>query len=232
MKPKLEDTLKGGFGGLYGEVVTHDCYRLRSLKFVPDVIFDIGANIGVFTRFARTLFPQALIVAVEPDPENASTFRTFTPFDPNLVLEQKALGAGQIYHGTTHRNGSGATYLSAGLGYPKEQMDLAVTMKNGLELSSVESMTLGDIVWKYWRIRPAKYLMKIDCEGAENTIWEDDSSMAALRAMDYIAMEVHWYALHGAVVEEVNKATSKALHGLGRTHNCHLDGVHFWATKR
>ena len=66
---KLEESLNGGYKGLYGEVVDRDEYHLRDLadvvsindpkfihdpghprgfNFIPDVVIDLGANVGVF----------------------------------------------------------------------------------------------------------------------------------------------------------------------------------------
>jgi FkbM family methyltransferase len=36
----------------------------------PKVIFDCGANIGMFAIFTKNAFPDAQIICVEPDPEN------------------------------------------------------------------------------------------------------------------------------------------------------------------
>jgi len=228
---KLEDTLGGEYSGLYGEVVTEDTYRLRQLKFQPDLIFDIGANVGIFTRYARELFPKAKIVAVEPNPENCIHFRKFTQLS-NIFLMEYALGSGGIvYHGTTARNGSGETYLSAGLGYPADSMEVAVETQQGLEHARVPALTLAEIVEPHWA-RASRRLLKIDCEGAENTIWGDGASMDILRAADYVTMEVHDYALTGAEHPKVVAATLKALGSLEKTHNCQRDGVHFWATKK
>ena len=74
--------------------------------------------------------------------------------------------------------------------------------------------------------------MKIDCEGGENTIWGDPASMLALRLMDYIAMEIHHYALHGGELPHVVRITADALAKLGDTFDCQMDGVHFWANRR
>jgi FkbM family methyltransferase len=41
----------------------------------PDVIFDLGANIGMSAVYMRTLYPQARIFAFEPDPVNARVLR-------------------------------------------------------------------------------------------------------------------------------------------------------------
>lgn len=229
---KLEDTLNGGYSGLYGEVVTHDTYRLRTIPWQPEIIFDIGANIGIFARFARELFPKALIVSVEPDPENAAIYTKFTR-DRHTCLVNRALGSGrQVYHGLTARNGSGETYLSSGLGYPDKAMENLALCNHSIELSNVSSVTLSDLLDTYPLNKGDKSILKCDCEGAENSIWEDEASMKALARMDYICMEVHFYALTGIELPEVVAKTSAALKSLERTHHCELDGVHFWATKK
>src|ERR1044072_3477914 len=157
---RLEDTLNGGYKGLYGEVVEADCYRLRQLKFIPDIIFDVGANIGVFARFARELFPGALIVSVEPNFENRVHYTKFTKPHSRTVILNKALGMGPIYHGLTARNGSGETYLSAGLGYPKELMEKAVAEKQGLELAMAASVPLSSLIDRFW-FPGAKCVLKV-----------------------------------------------------------------------
>jgi FkbM family methyltransferase len=220
----LEETLGGGWKGLHHEVVVEDCYRLRTLDFVPDVVFDIGANVGTFTRHARSLFPNAYIVAVEPDPENAVHWRKFTPDDVRVVLWQEAIGEGQIYRGVTARNGSGETYLSAGLGYPAEliekQMDLTPVPVPSARLSSFAFYAKGQT------------LMKIDCEGAENFIFDHEPSRAFLHTIDYIAMEIHFYAINGSEYSKMQETILSGLCDLANTHDCHFEGVHFWARKR
>lgn len=224
---KLEESLNGGYLGLYGEVVTEDCYRLRQLTFQPEVIFDVGANVGVFARHAREVFPGALIVSLEPDPVNCSIFREFT-HDRRTVLIEKALGYGSIYHGLTARNGAGETYLSKGqLGYPGDQMEQDLS----LELSTVQSIELWELVREYG-LNGKTWMLKLDCEGAENTIWKSKRSMIAFRGMDYIAAEIHFYALNGAEQWGVRRKTLEAIHSLDNTHDWTLDNVHLWATRK
>src|SRR5271154_1216058 len=96
---RIEDTLNGGYGGLYGEVVTHDCYRLKKLPFIPEIIYDMGSNVGCFSLFAKSLFPNAKIIAVEPDDENYSHYLRFvaTKYKDVLIIH-RAIGApGQVY---------------------------------------------------------------------------------------------------------------------------------------
>lgn len=228
---KLVDALNGGYAGLYGEVVTADIYRLRSVQFQPDVIFDIGANIGIFSRFARSLFPKARIIALEPHPENCAVFREHTQ-DENTLLIQNALGNGhQVYHGTTARNGSGETYLSTGLGYPVKDMIETVESGSGLERSGIDrSVRFHELIHTHRGDGPV--IAKIDCEGAENTIWESPYNRAVLATIDYICMEIHPYALHGAELPKVLAAQDKAIEELKLTHHCKRDGVHLWAIKK
>lgn len=224
---KLEDTLNGGYKGLYGEVVTHDCYKVRQLDFVPDLVFDIGANIGVFTRFARSLWPNALIVAVEPHPDNVDVFFEHTKF-PDLIFEHKALGKGNLWHNKGARNGSGESYVSSGLGYNDKEMSAT----DSTERSDIATITIDKLVKLYWR-QGMKTVMKIDCEGGENVIWEDEPSMEALRKMDYICMETHFYALHGGqMYDEMKQKTLAALKSLEDTHHCYFEHPHFQARKK
>lgn len=223
--------LKRDYLGLYGEVVTCDTYKLKQLRFVPALVLDIGANIGIFSRFARQLWPQAKIVAVEPHEANCEYFRVMT-HDPNTTLIQKALGRGKIYHGLTSvLNGSGETYLSAGLGYPEKRMQEEFQTSGRYVPSTVPTLMLSELAEAYWR-PGMKTVLKVDCEGAENVIWGHKPSMDVLRNMDYLAMEIHYYALDGALHPEVVEQTQAALKSLEATHVCFLEGVHFWATKR
>lgn len=222
---KLEDTLEGGYPGLFGEVVTEDIYRLQKLEFIPDIIIDIGANVGIFARYARFLFPGATIICVEPDPANRKIFRKFTK-DRDIYLLGVGLGSGQLYHPTTAKNGAGEVYISAGLGYPKAKLETS-----GFEQPAIPSMRLHQLVEEYCE-RWDKTLLKLDCEGAENSIWDHPMDMRALKTFDYIAGEIHFYAHTGEEVPEVREKTMEALAELAETHTVELDNVNLWARKK
>lgn len=220
----LEECLGGGWGGLHGEVVTHDSYRICQLDFVPDLVFDIGANVGTFTRHAMEQFPRASIVAVEPDPENIAHFRKFTDMT-RVVLIEGAIGDGEVYRASGAANGSGEVYMTPGAaGYTK------ANLKSSPQFSptSVQSFTLAEIIKSRWS-RHLKTVVKIDCEGSENSIFSDPQSMKYLAMMDYIAIEIHRYAFTGAQQEEANRLAANAIETLKETHDCEVDGVHFWA---
>lgn len=221
----LKDSLGGGYAGLYGEVVTEDCYRLKQMKFVPEVVFDIGGNIGIFARYAAALFPQAKIISVEPNPQNCADFKRFTD-SANILLLEAALGRGSVFQGKGAANGAHESYLSSGLGYRGEELEQCTAHQQ----VPVLTFMLNEI------FTPAharkKTLMKIDCEGAENIIWQHAPSMQVLRQIDYLVMELHMYALTARDQQEVVSVTAAALESLEATHRCEREGVYFWATKK
>lgn len=221
----LSESLNGKFDGLYGEVVTEDVYKFKELRFTPSVVIDMGANVGTASRFIRELFPDCLIVAIEPNPSNLEVFKQFTK-DGNLILIEKAIGTGKVYHGLTAANGSGETYLSNSEAFPENKM----LKDNRMESCEVQTIRLSEIISKY--VYPFdKLVIKMDIEGNENSLFFDPIEMAALRRADYLAAEVHRYALTSNETEKVNKQTAEALLSLQNTHYCVEEGVHFYATK-
>lgn len=225
LENKLEDTLGGKWKGLYGEVVTEDCYKLRSLSYSPDLIIDIGANVGTFTRHAKSIFPQATILAVEPHPENAAHFRKFTDL-PDVILLEAALGRGPVYRVKGAANGSGEVYMTGCPGYPR----IDIALRSDFELQKVRALSLSTIIEYAWE-PGLKTAIKIDCEGAENSIWNPED-LKSLQRMDYIAIELHRYAMDGSLQEEVNQLTEDGIRELSATHRVETKGVHLWARKK
>jgi len=219
-------TLNGGYDGLFGEVVTEDCYGIKKLDFVPDVIFDIGANVGIFTRYARSLFPKAFIVAVEPNEENRTHLQKFTQLD-DMVVISAALGNGQVYHATGAVNGAHEVYVSPCLGYSEKGLKGNPCMVP----SDVFSVSLADIFHPHVQ-RGDKTLMKIDCEGGENCLWEDPESMALLSTIDYITMELHYHGAHGGEMKRLREVTDNAINSLVDTHYIERDHIYVKARKR
>src|SRR5579863_5011692 len=132
---RLEDTLNGGYGGLYGEVVTEDTYGLRKVVGGIGLVLDIGANVGTFTRFARELFSNAFIVAVEPDPENFIHLQKFTN-TYGIKFLNNALGHGRMWKQMNAPNGAHESYLPVGMGYNDSEY----------ETTGISALMLDDIM--------------------------------------------------------------------------------------
>jgi hypothetical protein len=117
-------TLTQEYESLRGEIVDSDIYHMRDVEdivsindpnfvhvkghkrpfyFEPNCIIDLGANIGLFSRYASELFPDALVVAVEPDKINIETFRSLTNNDKILLVE-KAIGSGKVWKSNNSKN--------------------------------------------------------------------------------------------------------------------------------
>lgn len=223
------------FPYLFDELVRQDCYRLQSVPFAPDVVLDIGANVGVFTSYARFFFPAAHIHAFEPNQRNFAHLLRHTGHLPNVSRWKVALGTGPVWHCPVEHIvrpyfAGGERYLSEGqLGAPAgsfaEQFEFT--------RSDVPALSLAEMVEAYGYHGIA--IAKIDVEGAENCIFNHPPSMAALRRCDYVAMELH-YQLDGTgpVYEHDKPTIRQSLLSLSDTHDCEFDEPHnlFFATRK
>lgn len=219
---KLEDALNGGYRGLYGEVVEQDCYRLKDLDFVPSVVWDLGANIGVFTRYAQSLFPKTTFIhAVEPNKENCAVFRKFTDM-ANCHLYEAAIGRDVVFRAKNAPNGAHEGYLSL-----SDQIDIADV--DGLEIQDIPVWTLEDLGF-YWDLH--RTVLKIDIEGNENTIWEHKPSMDILKKVDYIVVEIHPHVLHGEERAKAKENLQNAIKTLSETHDVEYEHIYLFAKKK
>lgn len=231
MIEKIEDSLNGGYDGLYGEVVIEDVYKLKSVQFIPDAIIDLGANVGIFTRYARELFPNALIISVEPNEENFKVLTYFTEIN-NWVPLNMAIGKGQLWHNLGAANGSGESYVSSGIGYGGEEMESAERKGNGVEKSEIKTTLPSALIQQY--VTPGqKYLVKMDIEGGEHAVFQDKESIEVLKNADYVCGEFHLYALSaGKMYDEVVQKIGEFISELMKTHLVTLNNMDFTATKK
>ena len=86
------------------EVFQEHCYApIGTMK--PNVVLDIGANVGIAAAYFRTVYPKARIVCVEPDPIAFAHLRKIAHQLGDCWITQAALGAenrtGKFYLGTS-----------------------------------------------------------------------------------------------------------------------------------
>jgi len=231
------------YKGLYGEVVDKDIYKVRhvadivsindptyvhekghaGINFVPDVVIDLGANIGVFSRYARSLWPNALIVSVEPDPNNIAVFKEHTK-DDMIILIEAAIGNGPIYYGNKGANGTMEVYLSEGLGYTNKFLETE------WRKVPIKSVMLTDL--KKYIKKGDKVVMKMDIEGNETVLFNSPEDVALMKSFDYLAMELHTYAQDGALVNVVRDKTDEVLESFKTTHEIVIEHIFAYITKR
>ncbi len=218
---------------VFNEVCRDDYYQLKSVSKTPDVIFDIGANTGAFTTYARFLFPKAQIVSVEPDDRNFDLLEQHTSHLPNVQLLKKAIGTGEIWAGIPKLEspyyGTVRSYVTLDqLGFSSAQIDKPPGRKGcddypAYEKTLVDAISLAELVSKYTAPEDG-VLLKLDCEGGENCIFADPPSMEALRRVDVITMETHLYTKGTGKEHQANaEVIYSALASLGTTHHWTLD---------
>jgi FkbM family methyltransferase len=152
--------------------LVQDGYDLKLCKGA-DVIIDVGANIGFFSVYARMHFPQARIIAIEPEKINYGY----------LVQNVQGLGVEtyQIALGDNNK-----FYLDQGKN--------SETMFTGNVNSQycVDSTSLSALFAKCAINLNQKYFIKIDCEGGERFLMSDSQAVDIISKSVQTSMEVHF----------------------------------------
>ena len=201
-----------------------DEYRLRTLAFESDVIYDIGACVGSFTLFAASIFPKSVIVAVEPEPDNYATLVKNTAHLPNVVTIQAALSADAEVHRCP---------TSPGIGNWIFNSPSSPTYTEDWPVCDVPVVTLDELVAQYGGDR---YLVKLDCESGELMVVTHQPSRNAAWNAAYLVGEFHLWGTTHKMLQEMLGGFLWWLYELSTTHNVDVQlrgGVAMiYATKR
>jgi FkbM family methyltransferase len=136
----------------------------------PQVIVDAGANIGLTSLFFVSRYPEARIVAIEPDDENFELLLANTGQYRNVRALKAALWH---EHGNVelHDPGIGKWGLKASPG------------QSGT--ADVRTVTMDDLIGEYGRVD----LLKMDIEGAERDVLKH--SLSWFDSVGALALEIH-----------------------------------------
>jgi len=200
-----------------------DEYRLGTLGFVPDVIYDIGADFGSITLAAHGLYPDAKIVAVEPNPWSFPRLEANAADIPEIVPVRAALGQGRMYEAAPET--LPLHWLVVGRDAP--------SWHEGLVPSDVPAVMLNELHAKHGGER---YVVKMDCESAEIPALTHEPSCRMIIGSAYFAAELHIWAREGADVPKVSDVIWRFMFRLAQTHTIFVKWygvcVHVWAKKR
>ena len=149
----------------------------------PKVIVDAGAYTGLSTSFFATRYPDATIIAIEPDNENFELLVLNTAQHPNVTTIHAALWSES---GTVSLvdPGSGAWGLRI---LESDNSSLTAKGNESHDSRSIRAVTIADIIQDY--DLPKIDLLKIDVEGSEKEIF--DNSRPWIGAVDAICIELH-----------------------------------------
>jgi len=129
------------------ELLIEQVYQLDAVPFVPDLVLDLGANIGLFTLLAAKRWPAANLACVEPHPT------TFSFLCDNLAL-----------NGVTAMKLQCALDSEAGVKFLENDGAVFQTLSNRTTGTRIMTVTLDSLL-------PAdpdlKLLIKMDIEGSE-----------------------------------------------------------------
>lgn len=154
-----------------------------------DLVFDIGANQGIFALYAAS--KGAKVYAVEPDPANFAILQNniaINGLNEKIIPINCAVAseAGSLTLYIPERNGQTLTGLiTTTKEISKQYLDMGITALRELQ---IEALRLSDLFDKY-KIQTID-LLKIDCEGAELDILSGGGP-AEFRRVRHIIMETH-----------------------------------------
>jgi FkbM family methyltransferase len=175
-----------GIGEVHGlrEVLVQGDYE-RPAPIDPDVIVDLGGNIGASAVYFATRYPNARIIVVEPDPDsferlerNTGRFERVTP----------------VRAAATARDGQVELYRT---GYSLTESLLPGAP--GAEPLPVEGLSLDSLLEREGVAHVD--LLKFDIEGLEYAVFENSARLSDVRAA---VGEVHERVM-GATTEELRR---------------------------
>lgn len=147
---------------------------IRARGFVPHIVIDGGANVGVWTAMARPIFPEAAFHLVEPQPVCAPRLDGIA----DVTVHHVALTRPGV---TTVRMadavGLGGAWVADGHAEAESGLAVPATTLDAL---------FGGLVTK-----AARALIKLDLEGHELIALE--GAAAVLRAAEVVVMEVTFF---------------------------------------
>jgi FkbM family methyltransferase len=176
---------------VFEEVILNSEYD-HVASMAPRSIVDAGANVGLTSVYFANRFPDAKIIAIEPEPANFEVLCRNAACYPNIVAVQAALW----------REDTQLSLIDPGNGAWGFQTSEASAAEG--EQLPVEAVTIDSVMKRFGLDRID--VLKIDIEGAEKEVFE--SSATWIDRVGTIMVETHDRYKPGctAAVEEATRA--------------------------
>jgi FkbM family methyltransferase len=158
---------------------------MRGFGYQPGVVIDGGANVGDWTRMARSIFPKAEFHLIEPQPTCHPLLRDLVARAPGMnlhpvVVTRPGVDRVEMIGGGEKGGGTGAWVAEAGENAAGRIECPATT----LDSLFADRVTTAD-----------RALLKLDLEGHELTAL--DGATRLLQAVEVILTELQFYEIHG-----------------------------------
>lgn len=138
---------------------------------------DLGSNIGLTSVYVKNKFPDAMVIAIEPDKDNYEMM--LRNFELNKLTNISPLMAGV---------GATDSFLEMNGAFRDEQQ-WALSFKEVGYPTDILSYSISTIL-KTYSIHEVDFI-KMDIEGAEKEIFNDGADMSFLKKVKVLAIEIH-----------------------------------------
>ncbi len=141
----------------------------------PEVIVDLGANVGYASIFFANRYPQSQIIAIEPEASNFEQLQRNIAAYPNITAIQKAVWpvADEPVHIKNMADAKWSFQVEAGVENDGDAVDV-ITMPDVLALCGNRQINI----------------LKVDIESAEKQLFSHNASQW-LDKVDFLMIELH-----------------------------------------
>jgi FkbM family methyltransferase len=160
-------------------------YKIQ-MEYAPQIIVDLGANIGMTSIFFANQFPGAKIYAVEPEESNFEMLKKNTGQYSNIIAINKAIW---IHDGTLVIEDTGKGE------YAYQVRESKDTTQHQNVIGKIDCISMDSLLSTY-SIRQIDVL-KVDIEGAERVVFKDNYK-SWLDVTNLIMIELHDWMERGA----------------------------------
>lgn len=163
---------------VFRQVMVFEQYKIKKLpKEDVRVIVDLGSNIGLSVLYFKARYPNATVIAVEPDQENYDLMIKNVAGVPGVQCLNNAIWNSSKVLGVFDSGGGEYSYL-----VKEESEEVKAT---------VRSITINDIMEQFNLSKID--LLKIDIEGSEKELFSANYQ-SWLQNVDCIVIELHdWF---------------------------------------
>jgi FkbM family methyltransferase len=158
---------------VFAQILVHHEYRCVSGLRSPNLIIDLGANVGYSSAYFLSKFKNCRVIAVEPDPENFAQLQTnVAPYRRRVTAIQAAVWP------RSER---------ISLDHPGQGEEWGVRVKPSAD-GTVRAITIPELLKISGQDRIS--LLKVDIEGAEIDLFKSGTEWW-LDKVDNIVIELH-----------------------------------------
>jgi len=182
---------------VYHEILNCGQYAI-DLPFSPKIIVDAGANIGMASLYFATKYPQARIIAIEPETSNFAMLAQNVRAYPNILPIHAALWKS---------DGEIGVSTPGSFENPLSKVGFVVREDQGVPVRAITVRTLMREMGIQWID-----ILKVDIEGAEKEVFEACDWMDTINCL-MIELHDRFRPGSSAAVDAVTEGFLPSKHG-------------------